>query len=551
MGRYFIIIMSEKKIVLVLARGGSKEISRLNLRLVNEKPLLYYILKTCLQVRNADVFVSTDSQVITALTLLYGGKVIQRPRFLTKDSTKIEEIVNHALKFLKKNNKIYQKCFVVSPIFPTLKIETIDKFFNELSIKKPTIFGVTKDYNYKIIESKTKRLSNIKNEVVNVKKIVSFMVEPFQQQKHFPKSQFAIQLDRNESLTINDYHDLSVLEKILTRKKILVRVDGDEVIGLGHVYNILTILNYLRDEEILIVMNSKRKLGNYKFKQHNYRIKYFSYDKQLYDIIDNFKPNIIFNDILNTSENYIKNLKTRKCFVVNFEDLGEGASQADLVFNPIYYSSKKQKKTFFGSEYACVRDEFRIWNKKRLIHKEVKKVLITFGGADRSNITLKILKAIRKSTFKKINFIVVLGIGYSHKKEIMEETKRMKKEGFSLRVLENSDLMAKYISESDFVITSNGRTVFEVASLKIPMITISTNEREDRHLFSKYSYGTISLSHTEKLDSGKILDIMHKIMEYKTRKKLVESLNRYDLFGGVQKILDKIKTEYQKLEELQ
>ena len=238
MGRYFIIIMSEKKIVLVLARGGSKEISRLNLRLVNEKPLLYYILKTCLQVRNADVFVSTDSQVITALTLLYGGKVIQRPRFLTKDSTKIEEIVNHALKFLEKNNKIYQKCFVVSPIFPTLKIETIDKFFNELSIKKPTIFGVTKDYNYKIIESKTKRLSNIKNEVVNVKKIVSFMVKPFQQQKHFPKSQFAIQLDRNESLTINDYHDLSVLEKILTRKKILVRVDGDEVIGLGHVYNI-------------------------------------------------------------------------------------------------------------------------------------------------------------------------------------------------------------------------------------------------------------------------------------------------------------------------
>ena len=106
--------MSEKKIVLVLARGGSKEISRLNLRLVNEKPLLYYILKTCLQVRNADVFVSTDSQEIAALTLLYEGKVIQRPKFLTKDSTKIEEVVNHALKFLEKNNKIDIKLDFIS-----------------------------------------------------------------------------------------------------------------------------------------------------------------------------------------------------------------------------------------------------------------------------------------------------------------------------------------------------------------------------------------------------------------------------------------------------
>ena len=48
-----------------MARKGSRDsISRQNLRLVNDKPLIHYVLQTALNFHDADVFVSTDSEEI-------------------------------------------------------------------------------------------------------------------------------------------------------------------------------------------------------------------------------------------------------------------------------------------------------------------------------------------------------------------------------------------------------------------------------------------------------------------------------------------------------
>ena len=70
---------------------------------------------------------------------------------------------------------------------------------------------------------------------------------------------------------------------------------------------------------------------------------YFSKRKELANIIENFQPDIICNDILNSTISYMKFLKQFGCLVVNFEDLGDGRKLADLVFNPIYYAKKHPK----------------------------------------------------------------------------------------------------------------------------------------------------------------------------------------------------------------
>ena len=93
-------------------------------------------------------------------------------------------------------------------------------------------------------------------------------------------------------------------------------------------------------------MNSQNKLGYKKFQEHLYQVNFFKNDSQLFEVIKKFQPHMIFNDILDTSINYIKKLKKEKIFVVNFEDLGDGRRYADLVFNPIYHSNKNNSNEY-------------------------------------------------------------------------------------------------------------------------------------------------------------------------------------------------------------
>ena len=121
--------MKNKNLFLIMARSGNQYLARQNLRLVNDKPLLFYILQTCLKFKNTDVYVTTDSEEISELSLTYGAKVIKRPKSLTKNSTSLEEFAFHALLNLSKKNLIYEKCVLLSPQSLLINSSTLELFF--------------------------------------------------------------------------------------------------------------------------------------------------------------------------------------------------------------------------------------------------------------------------------------------------------------------------------------------------------------------------------------------------------------------------------------
>ena len=77
-------MMKNNNVIIIPARGGTSNIARQNLRLVGNKPLIYYVIKNALRYTN-NVYISTDSDEIRDVSSLYGAKVIQRPKNLTKD----------------------------------------------------------------------------------------------------------------------------------------------------------------------------------------------------------------------------------------------------------------------------------------------------------------------------------------------------------------------------------------------------------------------------------------------------------------------------------
>jgi len=308
-------------------------------------------------------------------------------------------------------------------------------------------------------------------------------------------------------------------------RRILVRVDGTKNLGLGHIYNMLTILNHFRKDKILIVMDHKKRLGNYKFKEKRYSLAYVKSKQDFQNKIKNFKPNIIFNDILDTKSSYTKTLSKFNSFIVNFEDMGWGAKEANLVFNPIYSHKKnKSKNQFFGSNYACIRDEFRSQFSNKP-HVEKNQILITFGGSDPRNLTRRLLKILNEMKLTS-EIIVIVGMAFSNVNQTEKLVEGMKKNGHKIKIIKNSNLMAKYISKSDFVITTNGRTVFEIASLNIPFISISANPREEEHKFSSNSGGGIYLGLYSDVSNQKIKNAITKMVDLRFRKKCVKNLKK-------------------------
>jgi spore coat polysaccharide biosynthesis predicted glycosyltransferase SpsG len=327
------------------------------------------------------------------------------------------------------------------------------------------------------------------------------------------------------------------------KKKILVRVDGSKDIGLGHVYNMITILKHYRNPIFLIVMNKNKKLGHTKFEKFNFDVKFYSDKIELKKIISKFEPNIIFNDILNTKSEYMKWLKQFNSMIVNFEDLGIGKKYADLVFNPIYYSKKNIKNHYYGEKYACVREEFRNPDRNK-IRKNVKKVVITFGGTDPTNKTNQILKIINNSSLSKIEFNVIIGLGYTKKDYLKKIINNMRIDGFKINIIEKTDNISDYVRDCDFAITSNGRTVFEIAAMRIPMISIAVNERERTHSFVRYSKSGFYLNVQKTLDEKSLLNCINQMLEIETRKKFVKNMKKTGILNGIELVIKIIEQKY-------
>ena len=548
--------MNKKLLILIMARKGSDDvISRQNLRLVKNKPLLYYIVKTALKFKKADVLVSTDSEEISELSLLYGANYIKRPKRLTKNSTSVKEICLDALQKLEKNNIHYEKCLVLHPKIPLIKISTINTFFKNLEKKESTIFGISDIVDSKLgyeIETSKKllKLNPSKKPLGILNKIVAFNIKQFiKNNGNFVSPFYGLKLSNDETHSLRSYSDFGTFEQILNRKKILVRIDSTIKIGMGHIFNMLAILNYFRNDEIMILMHKNRNLGYKKFKENLYNVSFFTSNDEFNKILTKFKPDIVFNDILNTTPSYMKKLHNHTKMIVNFEDQGKGRKLANLVFNPIFEKQKSSPHEFCGSKYACVRDEFRIWENE-ILSKKIHKILISFGGTDQNNITEKTISIIEKNNIKNIEFILLLGFGYLHKKMIKQKVKNLQKNNFNIVLVDGSDFMAKYTRDIDFAIVSNGRTVFELASMNIPILAISVNSREQNHNFVEEQNVGIKIDYEKSSYEKSLKNSFEKMLNYNNRKNYKKNLTKIDLLNGINIVVDKINHEYNLLNKL-
>lgn len=483
-----------KILAIIPARGGSKGIPRKNIRLMNGKPLIYYAINNALKCKYiTDVIVSTDDEEIKNIAEMCGAKVIIRPSELANDQATLDPVIYHATIMMEQEiNDTYDIIVTLQPTSPLLTVNTLDNALNSF---------INSDYDCYISAINSPHLSwtKINGQVVpNYKERLNRQLLPanyletgaffFSKRKIVTENSriggkiSVFEIPYNESVDIDHVNDWIVCESQLKRKKIALRCDGYKEIGMGHIFHCITLAHNLIEHDVILVTDKNCKEGLEKIKESNLKYYEIECENDFFDFLKNNKIDIVVNDCLDTSEEYIKNLKMLVDRVVTIEDLGAGTKYADSVINALY-DNCNITNSYTGEKYVCLREEFLV-QKPKVFSDKVKNIVVLFGGTDPSNLTEKVYMLAKKEKYNNIIFTFICGVGSSFE---ITSTKD------NIRILKNVKNISKYMSEADLAFTSQGRTVYELASLGVPSIVMAQNEREKMHTFAYMNNGFVNL----------------------------------------------------------
>jgi len=123
-----------QSIAIIPARGGSKRILRKNIKEFCGKPLIAYSIEKTLKSKLFDkVIVSTDDDVIASIAKKFGAEVpFIRPKKLSDDFTTIEDVVKHALEWLKAKGETFEFECTVYATAPFLQSKYLIEGYNIL-----------------------------------------------------------------------------------------------------------------------------------------------------------------------------------------------------------------------------------------------------------------------------------------------------------------------------------------------------------------------------------------------------------------------------------
>ena len=526
-----------KILAVIPARAGSKGIPNKNIRIINGRPLIYYSIENAVNSKYiTDIIVTTDSEEIKLIAKQMKVNYKERDPELCKDNITLDSVIYDAI----DKNKKWDYIVTMQPTSPTLKVETLDKAIKFAienntdtlisAINAPHLTWGLKDG--KVVPNYKERLNRqfLPPCYFETGAFVISKYEVVTPNTRIGKNVSVYEIPEDEAIDVDNFEDLRNVSDALTAHKVGFFVNGNNVMGTGHVYRVLELADeFYCKPDIYYDKNitDVRIFGN---TTHN--LIGVDGTKELLKKCKEEKYTLFINDTLSTEVSYMEKLRetSNNIKIINFEDDSLGASKADAVINALY-SNGDSKNSYFGEKYYICPKTFMFYNKID-INDKVKNILITFGGADPQNYTDRILKMISKKEYSNYNFTVILGRAKKSIDSLMEYDKRE-----NIKVLYDVRNIAEIMSKTDIAITSRGRTGYELATLGVPTIAMAQNKREEKHTFisNENGFSYIGLNPTDEMIEG-TLKIYLKLSK-KSRLDLQNKLLDFDLKNGRKAIM--------------
>lgn len=155
---------------------------------------------------------------------------------------------------------------------------------------------------------------------------------------------------------------------------------------------------------------------------------------------------------------------------------------ADLVLNQnvhasagLYAQREPCTRLLLGPRYAMLRREFRPWrNWRREIPATGRKILVTMGGSDPNNLTIRAIEALRQLSIPGVEAVVLVGGSNPHLRFLEDSTQRG-----PIRLIVDATNVPEQMAWADAAVAGAGTTFWEMCFLGLPGILLVLAENQE------------------------------------------------------------------------
>lgn len=504
------------------ARGGSKGVPRKVLRHLGGKPLILWSLqRLATRLPRERLIVSTDSAEIAQVCEPY-ATIHPRSAELAGDAVTLDDVAVAVAGWLKERGVQDGDLFMtLQPTSPFLSLATLERGLDLLRGGAASLLTVQRDGHLRWTRDDQGKPAPLYKARVNRQWAAPCFVETggiiaarigdvLAHKTRIVQPVELLELSEMEGLDIDTHADWAMAEYFAQRKRILIRGDASPKHGMGHVHRMLALAYELASHRVTLVTRGDggNELGAKFLANAPFDLATIEDDAGFYALLEREQPDLAILDELNTVPEHVLAVQKHAKVVVNFEDLGPGARHADIVINDLYTDLAPRENHWYSVQYSIVGPAFESVKPRAELRDKVEKVLISFGGTDPNNLTIKALTALAQLKYAG-EVIVVLGPGYGHPPFELASF------GLAGTVHRSVQNMAALVRDADAAITAAGRTVTELMTMGVPMVAMCQNMNELRHTHASSPYGVINLGLGQHVDPSTLAEHLKLVIEDK------------------------------------
>lgn len=274
---------------------------------------------------------------------------------------------------------------------------------------------------------------------------------------------------------------------------VVIRADASSQLGTGHLMRCLTLARLLKQEGVSVAFVSRgmpaalEHLITKDFSLHEFGVPEeeegsIAPEKDALETIQylNYRgrPDWIVIDNYSIGSNWERQIRPHARNIMVIDDLANRAHDCDVLLDQNLCPNFETRydalvpshtRKLLGPRYALLRPEFyEARGRLRTRDGQIRSILISFGGADPSNETAKVLEAMWLLGPSNIELEVVLGGSNPH----VEAVSNLCSKFSHARLHRDVSNMAELMSKADLAIGAPGTTTWERCLLGLPTIAI-------------------------------------------------------------------------------